>query len=1252
VQKSKASEHRSPHRGPSSAVTSPVSSTDASQSRYVVAEQLAQGGMGVVYRVFDRVDRKDRALKRVTAKGAEGRYFVEALEREFRVLKTLDHPRIIQVFDYGIDSDGPFYTMELLDGEDMRRAAPMPYAEVCARLRDVAASLSLLHARRLVHRDLSPGNVRMTKDGRCKLLDFGALASFGSSQIVVGTPPFVAPEALSFAPLDARTDLYALGALAYWLLTGQHAFPTTRLDALLGLWKVPPSPPSSLARDTPAELDTLVLSLLSIDPRARPATAAEVIALLTVIGGLAEDATENAQLATSFLANPRFVGRGQALEQVRVMTDAALQGRGGAVMIRAGAGMGRSRFLEEVGVAAQLGGAAVVRVDASTSRHVHGMTGALARRLLDAAPFAAQKHAAPFQVALSSLGADVKARLGASEKPSQPSGADPPPLGRALDGWFAAVSRDTPLVIQIDNVEDADDASLGVLAALAKAAAELPIVVMATEGTSGIDAAIGLSTLRERSTEVELQGLTAPEMLELTRSLFSDAPKVQRFAEWLFGWTAGSPLHALEISRQLLLEGTISYASGVWTLPDRVADAELPRALGDALSLRIRRLTEEARILAECLCLHRHQTTLELCRLLLEKGDERSVLSLLDELAQEDVLYFDRDGYRFSSTALRKALLAGMGTIDLEKHHRRLGNAFIQLASSTLEEGPALRLQAGFHFIQGGEEQRGAETIAGVTHDALTGTLIANLHRSGPPLDAALYVYNRQRRSIYERMPLLAALAQAGFYEDRLWGERYGPEALDVLEDLSGLRTARFLRRFLGGWLSLIVGISLAFARFSLSPKAERKYSFDKILVQLFTAVTTLAGAASLSLDADRAARIAAVLEPFSILPERLTPVGIYQYCVALKHIARDSQAEAYDTFNLLLARFENPRYYPTLPADARKLYVAGAHFARGAMAILRADGRGALESADALDEAGLRLYAMIASQLRWLYYTIRGEFSKATPHREQMEEHAAHVGSVWQVETWQGVSLLTVYPLLDDIVNCTRIAHQIELLSRTVPSLKDHARVAHSVLLLIRGELSDCSKLLRAFPHEEVEKRRGQVGWTLVQGHVARGFNMLGEHALVKEMCEAILADATKEDLEFAPLFLSLEQELAVADAALGSVDAALDRIDRAVARLESCDYPLALGLFEETRARIGWRAGKMDVYARGLAQVERWFLTTEEPLLVARCKRLRELSIRMDVSPPALDAEEASTETMVVTQTDVQERMSEATRKPLDSS
>src|SRR5204862_4648540 len=102
---------------------------------------------------------------------------------------------------------------------------------------------------------------------------------------------------------------------------------------------------------------------------------------------------------------------------------------------------------------------------------------------------------------------------------------------------------------------------------------------------------------------------------------------------------------------------------------------------------------------------------------------------------------------------------------------------------------------------------------------------------------------------------------------------------------------------------------------------------------------------------------------------------------------------------------------------DARQLYVAGAHFARASFAIFRADGRGALESAEALDRTGLKLYSMIASQLRFLYYVNRGEFGKAAPHRDQVELLAAQVGSLWHVETLEAAALILVHTTINDIV-------------------------------------------------------------------------------------------------------------------------------------------------------------------------------------------------------------------------------------------
>ncbi len=1219
-------------------------------SRYRVHEQLASGGMGVVYRVLDTSTGQERALKRLNGLAVGQPFLVEAFEREYQVLAGIDHPRIIRVFDYGVDEVGPYYTMELLEGQDLRKAAPKPYREACLLLRDVATSLALLHARRLIHRDLSPRNVRMTLDGRCKLIDFGALASFGNALMVAGTPPAIPPEALTGASLDQRADLYSLGALAYWLLTERHAYPAQQIDQLAELWRIGPRPPSAIVPGIPRELDALVLSLLSADPLARPASAAEVIARLSAIGELApEGGGEAERLAEGFLLRPRFVGRAALLEQFEERTEGALRGHGAALRVEARAGMGRTRLLEEVGVRAQIAGASVVRVDASMHRDPQGTARALAVRTLDALPTIARDAARPFAAALAALGRDVELRLttrrsGPPTRPSAPpvtSVDDARSAGGDLDGWFVEISRNKPLVIEIDNVDAADDSSLGLLVALAKLSTEHALLLVVTERESREPrTAPGLVTLRSSCTPVSLSRLSTDETLELVQSLFGDAPNVERLTEWLNGRIEGNPLHCLEILRQLVARQIVRYIGGMWALPANRPDVELPEALEDTLLMRLESLSPDARSLAECLSLPRQHPTFELCRLLLGPADERRAFLLLDELARNDVLYVDQDGYRFSSGALRDALLQGMRGHDLARNHRRLGEAYATLATPTDYE---LRMQAGWHLIRGGQDLRGADMIAAVTHDSVTvRKLFANLHGTADPIDAALQVYKRLRRSTYARMPLLAALAHAGYYEGRHWGERYGDEALDVCEDLCGVRTARSLRRFFGRWLALMMGLLLSFVRFRIAPSRDRPYPFEHMLVQLFGAVTTLTGTAALSLDVERATHVAGILEVFSVLPARLTPVGIYQFCVSLREIGRERHTLAYEAFDTLQARFGNPAYYPTLPSDARQLYVTATHYARGALAIAREDGRAALESADALDASGLKLYAMIASQLRFLYYTNRGEFAKADIHREQVELHAAHVGSAWQVETWEAASLIPIYATLSDIEALTRVAHQLEETSRTVPSLRLYSRLATLSLLLAVGhsadEVDQVSEMeLSAYPP------RGFIGWAAVHGFVARGKNERGQHAAAKVICERALAHITDADRQYVTMFLGVDIEMATAQAGLGETKEAFARIDGLLARFRASDHPLVQGSLHEARARMAWMAGRVDEYEVSLALVEFWYRRTGTPALIAKCDRLAELGGAAIGRPAATGEGAASSQTDAVTTFDGKRRAPE---------
>jgi hypothetical protein len=1168
--------------------------------------------MGVVYRVFDRVTGQARALKRLAPQQAGQTFMSHAFAREYHVLASLDHPRIIRVFDYGVDASGPYYTMELLAGQDMREAAPLPFKKACLYLRDVATSLSLLHARRLIHRDLSPSNVRMTDDGRCKLLDFGALADFGQSPMIVGTPPAIAPEVLEGVPLDHRVDLYALGALAYWMLTGRHAYPARRIQDLRSLWRVQALPPSAHAADIPEALDALVMALLRVDPRARPGSAGEVIARLNVIAELTPEATTATdRLAQSFLASPRFTGRVSELELLHALMTKVMQGSGAALRIQAVAGMGRSRLLEEAGVRAQLLGASVLRVDAGASRQLHGTTQALVMRLLDAAPeLAREPEIDAYRPALAALGPDLERRLRArpsdAPKNSRPPPAPAEPIIRPLQDWFALVSRKKPLVIQVDNVEYADDASLGLLAALANMSTSHSMLVLVTERlTRATKLSIGHQALHTHTASLQLMGLSDVEMLDLVRSLFGETPHLGRFAEWLHERTAGSPLHAVEICRRLVLTQVIQFCDGIWTLPSDRPDAELSLELSAALSIRLAGLSPAARELAECLSLQREQPTFELCRLLSNSQDEEEVRRLLDELASHDVLHLDEDAYHFSSAALCETLLSEVDEWKLSAAHRRLGETFAALAGA---DNPALAVRAGWHLMQGGEELRGADMVAAVASNGTTlRDLIAQLLRAGAAVEMALQVYARHRRPIHQRLPLLAALAHAGYYEDRAWGERYGDQALDALEDIVGLRSAQRLRPVLGRWLSLVLGLLFGFLRFQLLPRAQRKYSFRVVLIHLFGAVTTLTGIAAISLDAVRAERVADVLKPFDVLSERLTPVGIYQFCRGLVLIAREQPAEAYAIFDTLSKRFADRLYYLSLPDDARRLYLASTQFARGSFAVFRAHSEPTLACADALDASGWKLYAMIASQLRFLYYTNRGEFAKAVPHRQQVELHAAQVGSAWQVELWEAPALLLIHTALADIVGATRLTHRLETQSRSAASLKLYCRLSKDALALARGEDAFATGLTELIDSLEA---RSYIGWAAAHGFLARSHNRLGRYAEAKAICEGILSRMTDADREYVTLFLGPDIELAIADAGLGMTEQALRRIDGLLERFNDCDHPLAHGLLHEARARIAWMAGDRVGWARSLANMEGYFLPTGSPELIARCELLAQLA------------------------------------------
>ena len=264
--------------------------------QYTLEEKLGSGGMGTVYRARHAMLRRPTAVKLLDpdklSDAAAARF-----EREVQLTSGLTHPNTVAVFDYGRTPEGVFYyAMEFLDGTDLdalvARHGPLPAARVVFLLRQACGALAEAHATGLVHRDVKPANLFVTRRGGLadfvKVLDFGLVKSVGGADeanltganAIAGTPLYLPPEAVTDPDrLDARADVYALGAVAYYLLTGTPVFHADRvIDLCMKHVKDAPEPPSArLGKEVAPELEVLVLRCLAKSPADRPANAAVLL---------------------------------------------------------------------------------------------------------------------------------------------------------------------------------------------------------------------------------------------------------------------------------------------------------------------------------------------------------------------------------------------------------------------------------------------------------------------------------------------------------------------------------------------------------------------------------------------------------------------------------------------------------------------------------------------------------------------------------------------------------------------------------------------------------------------------------------------------------------------------------------------------------------------------------------------------------------------------------------------------------------
>src|SRR4029079_9781470 len=252
-------------------------------SHYTLENEIGRGGMGVVYRALDTRLGRAVAIKMLPAGGTTGPERNRRFIQEARAASALNHPNIVTIYDIDEEGDTTFIAMELVEGAPLDQViagGPLPVVTALDYALEIASALPAAHASGIIHRDIKPGNIMITRDGRVKVLDFGlaklierspteaTMTALGTRPgFIMGTAAYMSPEQAEGRPVDARSDIFSFGAVLYEMLTGKRAFrgdsPASTLAAVL---PSTPPPPGQTAPTLPRELERIIVRCLRKEP--------------------------------------------------------------------------------------------------------------------------------------------------------------------------------------------------------------------------------------------------------------------------------------------------------------------------------------------------------------------------------------------------------------------------------------------------------------------------------------------------------------------------------------------------------------------------------------------------------------------------------------------------------------------------------------------------------------------------------------------------------------------------------------------------------------------------------------------------------------------------------------------------------------------------------------------------------------------------------------------------------------------------
>jgi tetratricopeptide (TPR) repeat protein len=667
---------------------------------YKVVQEIGRGGMATILEAVHQDTGVVRALK-LMLPGAHAEEVKERFHLEHQTLSRLDHPSVLRVFESGLHKGRPYIVMERIAGKELGavieewRELPSNerFEQTQVLLCQITEALEYIHEQGLVHRDVTPSNIMLLPDGTIRLMDFGVVKDPGTDLTsvgeVVGTVAYIAPEQITGARVDARTDLYALGAVLYLMLTGRRPFSARTLAGYLDKHlHRPVRPPRELVPTIPRRLDDICTRLLAKDPADRFCSATHLLHVL-------DQSTRQTDMTHGTRSwYPPVVGRAGELAQVREAVARLAGGEGGLLMLEAAGGLGRTALsyeaisqAERLDIAIGMG-----RNTAPDQRAFEGY-----RDIFEQLSHLAEDPARALEAAFG----------------SETIGETPIERWKVFATFKQLLELGGPRLIVLDDLDQADRGTIEMTEYLVRNLVgqdKFPILFVATRSEPGV-----MDPLRTLLDEtglspeiIQLGPLGVPAVEELLLTLVVDEPKVRLLAQRLCREGEGNPFFIGEMIRGLMDEEVITLGAdgqrGRITL-DATAIAEsrlpIPTSIRDAIRERLSPLSPAARGVIGVLALARQEMGLELLGMALET-DEGSLLKCMDELIAAGLVRERQVGeterFELAQNRLKDVLIEETPQQDRRLFHRRIGEALERLYRRRV---PYIVESLAHHFEQG-----------------------------------------------------------------------------------------------------------------------------------------------------------------------------------------------------------------------------------------------------------------------------------------------------------------------------------------------------------------------------------------------------------------------------------------------------------------------------------------------------------------------------------------------------------------------